>query len=391
MRVVILAIALLLWANVSLVSSRTVTVSAPMVISGLGSGLAVADVITDVEAKLSGSLYAVGKLTDDSVSFTLDLTGINEPGHYSRELTVRTLPEGIKLIGFSPKLIVFDVDQEVSKQLPVVIRTTGQVADDYSVEDATVVPDKVTVWGAARVLETISEARAYVAVDGRSSSFTAPVDFTVETAAGRRIQTLRLSPESGKAAVVIKQGAAFRNLGISPTFSGELPGGFWIREVQFEPPMVTVRGQQRQLQALTFLTTTPIDLSDRLASFYDQVAVDLPQGVEMVEENLISVHVIIDSAQDTRQLAIVPRYVNVTESFSVTAINPSSVRVVLAGNSSVIRRISRADVVLNLDLQGTLSGTAVVEVSSAMFEVPEGVTVVSFTPKTVEVVLSRLE
>lgn len=391
MRAVVLAVALLVWINISLVSSRTTTVLAPLEIRGLGSGLAVAGVITKIEARVSGSLRDVGQLTGDSIIFRLDLTDIDQPGRHSREVLPHNLPNGIKLISFHPQTLVMDIDEEVSKRVPVTIKTTGLVADDYSIEDVSVTPDHATLYGAKQVLDTISEARTYVDVNGRSSSMTAPVQYIVETATGGRIQTVRIFPIQGKAAVTIKRGAAFRSLGVRPAFTGELPGGFWVREVTFDPAVITVRGHQKQLQDLVFLITTPISLTDKTNSFYDQVAIDLPHGIEVVGENLIHTHVLVDSAQGTRQMSVVPKYVNVTEGFSVTTIKPSSVQVVLSGDPDVIRQIGRGDVVLNLDLQGALSGTNSIEINPAMFVTKEGLVVVSFAPKSVEVVLSRLE
>ena len=391
MRTVVLAVALLVWMNISLISSKTTTILAPLEIKGLSSGLAVTEIITEIEARVSGSLHNIGQLTGDSVTFELNLSDVDQVGRYSREILPHDLPDGIKLISFQPKTVVIDIDEEISKQVPVMIKTTGLVADNYSIEDVSVEPDHVTLYGAEQILDTISEARTYINVDGRSSSMTAPAQYVVETATGGRIQTVRIFPTQGKAAVTIKQGAAFRSLGIRPVFAGELPGGFWVREVTFDPTVVIVRGHQKQLQGLMFLTTTPISLTDKTNSFYDQVAIDLPHGIEVVGENLIHAHVLIDSAQGTRQMSVVPKYVNVTEGFGVTTIKPSSVQIVLSGDPDVIRQIGRDDVVLNLDLQGALSGTNSIEINPAMFVIREGIAVVSFSPKSVEVVLSRLE
>lgn len=391
MRGVVLVTALLLWVNLSALMSKSVEVSSPLELTGLKPGLAVAEIITEVDAQVSGSLYALGAISSESISFAADLSNISEPGRYSREVVPNVLPGGVKLVSFEPKVIVFDIGEEISKTVPAVIKTTGQVADDYSVENVTIAPNQVTIYGAKKILDSISSAKAYIEIDGRKATFIAPATFVVETSIGQQIQTVRVMPITGQVTVEIKKGAAFRNLGLRPSFSNKLPGGFWVQEVSFEPSVVTVRGSHQQLQDLFFLTTTSINLSGKTDSFYDQVAVDLPHGVEIVGENLIHAHIIVSSSQDTKQLAIVPHYINVTEGFGVTTIDPASIQVVLSGDPEVIKQAGRRDVALNLDLQGALSGTNTISIVETMFETSEGINVVSFSPGSVEVVLSRLE
>jgi hypothetical protein len=65
--------------------------------------------------------------------------------------------------------------------------------------------------------------------------------------------------------------------------------------------------------------------------------------------------------------------------------------VVVSGAPEAINRLQRDDVVLELDLRGTLSGANLLTVTAAMFKTSAGISVASFTPATVEVVLSRLQ
>ncbi len=391
MRVVLVITAVLVWVNVSALLNQTKTWSAPIMMTGLSEGLAVANAITVARAEVTGRPAAIAKLSADSFVFGLDLSGITTPGRYSRPVNLRQAPAGVQVSRYHPTEMVVDIEVETSKLVPVVLTTTGWVADGYSVKSTQLTPDHITVYGAPSMLERVTHAAAEVALNHRRESFTTPVSFTVVDGTRLVVGSVRPAPAEGKATITVGTGAAFRNLGLKSAFTGELPGGFWVQEVKFEPAVVLVSGTQQILDQLAYLTATPINLTSRTKSFTDQVAVELPAGVSLVGDNLILASVTIGSAQGTRQFNLVPQYANITEGFSVTAASPGSVAVVITGEASALNALKRTDIILRLDLQGALSGANMITLTRGMFTVPTGVEIVSFAPERVEVVLSRVQ
>lgn len=390
MRWVILIAAILVWVNVYSFMERTQTVSAPLIIENLDASLAIAEPITVVDATVSGGLRHIIGITNQTLQFSLDVSQITGLGQYTISVKPKLIPKHIKLINFSPREIKVNVESITSKTIPVLALAQGSPNDKYSVSSLTPVPSQVMVWGAPSLLEEISQATAYVDVTGRRESFSVPADVGVQDGKRHVISSLRLTPASVKVAVEMSAGASVRNLGLRPAFTGELPGGFWVQEVKFDPPVIQVRGPKAILDELTNLVSTPITLADRRASFNDQVAVNLPEGVELVGEDLIMAHVTINSSEGTRQFDIVPQYINVTEGFGVTTITPTSLQVVVSGDPKSINQLKRSDVKLNLDLKGALSGANKITVTTGMFNLPPNFQVVSFTPDQIEVVLTRL-
>jgi YbbR domain-containing protein len=390
MRWVILIAAILVWINVYAFIERTQTMPAPLLIENLDSTLAIAEPITIVDATINGGVRHVLDVSDQTLQFSIDASRIKTIGKYTLDIKPKLLPKQLKLVGFSPKQIQISIEAVASKTVPVVALPKGSPNDKFSVQSLTPVPGQVTVWGAPSLLGQISEAIATVDVTGHRASFSTPTTIGVQDGNRHIINSLRLTPDTVQVSIEIVAGASVRNLGLKPTFAGELPGGFWIQEVKFDPPVIQVRGPQKILDSLTSLSSTAITLSDRRASFNDQVAVDLPDGIELVGENLVMAHVVIGSSEGTRQFDIASQYVNVTEGFGVTTINPSSVQVVVSGDPKTINQLKRTDIKLNLDLKGTLSGSNKITITPAMFNLPPNFQVVSFTPNTVEVVMSRL-
>jgi len=390
MRWVILIAAILVWINVYAFIDRTVTVSAPLLVKNLSENLAIAEPLTVVDATVIGGIRDTARLSGETLQFSLDASEVTTPGRYTLEIQPELLPESIKLVSFVPQQIQVTAEAIASKSVPVTTLSQGVPNDRYSINALTAVPSEVLVFGAPSLLAQISEARAYVDVSRRRESFAVPAAATVQDAKSRTISSLRVAPATVKVNVEMIAGASIRNLGLQPAFSGELPGGFWVQEVKFDPMVVQARGPHKILRNLTSLFSTPINLTDRRGSFNEQVAVNLPSGVELVGENVVMARVTISSSEGTRQLDIVPQYVNVTEGFGVTAANPASIQVVISGDPKTINQLKRSDVGLNLDLKGTLSGTNQITITPAMFVLPPNIQIVSFTPATMEVILSRL-
>ncbi len=390
MRWVVLIAAILVWINIYAFTDRAKTISAPLIIENLSDNLAIAEPITIVEATVSGNLRDIAKLSDQNLQFFFDASNITSTGEYSVKIQPKLIPKNIRITSFTPKELKITAELVSSKIVNVAVFSKGSTNDKYSIRSLTPTPSEVLVSGAPSLLDKISEAKTFVDVSNHRTSFTAPAKVVVQDARNQTISSLRISPETIKVNVEIVAGASVRNLGLQPAFTGELPGGFWVREVIFDPPVVQIRGPQKNLEKLASLSSTVINLSNRRKNFNEQVAVNLPNGVEIVGENLIMAQVTIDSSGGTRQLDIVPQYANVTEGFGVTTITPASVQVVVSGDPKVINQLKRSDIKLNLDMKGTLSGTNRITITPAMFLVPANIQVVSFTPDRIEVVVSRL-
>lgn len=389
MRWVVLLAAILVWVNLYAFITRTETFSAPLLVEHLALELSIAEPITTVAAAVSGGLRDIARLSAQNLQFSLDASSISTPGRYHLKITPRLVPVHVKIISVELSELDVTIENTASKVLDVMAVSQGAPNDKYSVDSLIPSPAQVTAFGAPTLLSQLSTAQVKVDVSGRRASFSVPTEVVVLDGQNQPIHSIRVDPKTIKVGVNIVAGASVRNLGLKPAFTGELPGGFWVQEVKFEPIVIQVRGPQKILDAITSLISTPITLTDQRGDFNEQVAVNLPSGVELVGENLVLAHIILGSAEGTRQFDVVPQYVNVTEGFGVTTINPASVQVVILGNPKIINQLNRTDVKLNLDLSGALSGSNSITVTPAMFSLPSNFQVVSFTPDKVEVVMSR--
>lgn len=73
-------------------------------------------------------------------------------------------------------------------------------------------------------------------------------------------------------------------------------------------------------------------------------------------------------------------YVNVPDGLAVGGAPPNAVRVVLRGRTGLLRRLTSADLTLNVDLATAPSGDVAIRLSSTMVGVPFGTEVIRLAP-----------
>jgi YbbR domain-containing protein len=391
MRILVLVAAVLLWLNVYGLQNRQMVLVAPVEITGLSPFHGVIEPITGIEVKLSGNARSLAGVNQNTLNFVIDLSNAEGVGEHNAEVKLNQSPPGVDIISFSPTHLTLTVNDRAEKVVPVNVSLKGSVADGYHVAGSTLANKYVTISGAGDLLEFISEAFVQIDLDNQSKSFSTVADVIVVDSQNRHIYNIDVIPQTLAVEVNVAVGVATRTLGLTPHFVGELPGGYWVKEVIFDPAVVTIGGDDGTLKALTLIETTPIKLSNKRESFYESVGVSLPSNINVVGEGIISAHIIVERSLATKQLNIVPQFENVGDGFSVTSIEPATVRVVLSGEASALEKLTRTDVVLKINLEGVLSGVSSLALKSDMFTTGPSVSVVSFDPDNIEVILSRLE
>lgn len=389
-RILVIAAALLVWANVTAFTVHTKTISLPLQVINLEAGLAVAEALPVIKVNISGSVVSLAKVSESNLMFAVDLNSIAANQTQQIPVTLQKAPKNISVLSYEPHDLTLSAEQAVTKQLPVTIAPEGNLADGYTISSATTNPGEVTLTGSPTLLDDITEVVAAVDVARRRSTFTIPAIPLVSLGENLSSTNIRMSPNLVEATINIEKGSPVRNLGVKPTFTGNLPAGFFLKEVRFDPPVVSVTGNQRLISGLSHLVSTPINLTDRNRTFSEQASIDLSTGVKVVGENLVTAEVIIERSEASREFSVSPEFINVTEGFGVTSITPRSIQLVVVGEQDVLANLKRTDIKLSVDLQRSLSGSNTITITPGMFSLPSGVGVGSFTPETIEVILSRL-
>ncbi|MFA5967112.1 MAG: CdaR family protein [Patescibacteria group bacterium] len=382
--------AILIWLAVFSLSYHAFILEVPIKITNLKSGWAVAEDLTTVQATIRAKNMAYYQLkTAKSLEAIIDLDFVQGLGNYNVKPQLTLGVSDVWLIGYTPEIITINIVPAVAVTVPVLIDPQGFPANGYALEDTTVSPSEVTIIGPADLVNTLQQAYVVVDISNKQNSYSAKGNPEVRDTAGRSLSNIKFNPAEVNVSVTIVKGEMFKTVGLVPAFAGSLPAGYWIAEVTFDPPAVTLRSSVKRLEAINSVTTTRIDLTGKTTDFSDQVGIEVPAGVSLVGEKLVNVNVKIGSSPFNRKLVLVPHGVNVTPGFKVVSMSPATVNVNLAGPAEDLNKADRNTVVLDLDLREATSGDNVVKLTAEMFRVPEKLSVISFDPPTLQVTLTK--
>ncbi len=248
--------------------------------------------VNQVLIKAIGPRSYLRELERRDLKYRIDLADLaaGETTLYLTGMPVEDMPAGIEVTTISPSSLTFRFDERLTRALPVIIPTRGEVAFGFEVEEIVKEPDVVTLSGAASDLEPLEEIPTRVLdLTGRDKEFVEllPLD----------MGSMQVRPESDvevSAYVRLKQIIDERSVELPVALPESLAGA------GVEPASATVvlHGPLRELHRLGPAPLS-IQIDDSNLRFRDgqaQVSYDprnrlgltvstdeLPAGVELLE------------------------------------------------------------------------------------------------------------
>ncbi|MFH1088286.1 MAG: CdaR family protein, partial [Patescibacteria group bacterium] len=377
----LIPVAILIWFAAFALSYHTFTLDVPIKIIGLKSSLAIVQDVTTLPVILRAKNISYYQLrTFQQPMAQLDVSFISDPGNYNIKPKVELNASDVWLVGYQPELITIDVVIAVRAMVALDIDITGFPANGYALDDVSVAPLQVQMIGADRLINTIQKAYVVIDVSKKQSSFIAKAYPEVRDSKGNKLANIQFSPNEVNVSVIINKGEMFKTVGLTPQFSGKLPAGYWVSSVQFDPPAVTLKSSVKRLENINSVTTTAINLSNRVNTFSDQVGLEIPIGVSVESNKLIKVTIQIDNSPFTRRLVLSPSYLDIAPGLKVVSTSPATVSLVLSGPSDKLDTIDPSKARLEIDIRSATSGDNTIKIDQSMFKLAEGIKVVSFEP-----------
>ncbi|MDR1046366.1 MAG: hypothetical protein LBL64_01195 [Treponema sp.] len=203
-----------------------------------------------IRVTIRGEANSIYPILEDDIKAYIDLTKYTRPGSY--RATVQIRKEGTALgveplqISCDPMEISLELDQRISKYVPLIPNLSGEPAPGYELVSYTLSPTQVVVDGPLTLLGGLSELNTdFIDLDGRSE------DFSVDVGILNRdpLLTIRGNGTTSFRAYIRKP-VPVRNIGnISIAFTNLDPR--FTAEIQPETGTVRVEGDQFLLDAFT--------------------------------------------------------------------------------------------------------------------------------------------
>jgi len=283
LKIISVVLAVLLWlfvTNENIIITKKEISGVKLNHVNLGEGLKAS--YTD---RVAVEIIGTPKKASD-INAYIDLRGL-KPGVHTVPVKVSRV-SGARVTSIRPDQVKVQIFETRENVFPVAYEIETPLPSGYKAEGIITVPDKCLVKGPEEVIERISSLTVFLNLGGltRTSAYTLPVK-AIDGRGRVLSDNLTIIPDKVKVYVVVGQEKSLRKLPVVPDLTGKLPDGYVLGEVRVDPPQVTqVTGSGTTTPERSDITTAPVSLDGRTASFIEEIRLVVPQGWEVFPERV---------------------------------------------------------------------------------------------------------
>jgi YbbR domain-containing protein len=260
----------------------------------------------------------------------------------------------------------------------------------YMARNPTLEPISATVRGPASIVNQVNQVSGELFLRNAKETVQRSVDLSALDINGDEIGRLTITPPKVQVNVPIQQRFGYRDVSVSVVLTGEVESGYWINSINVEPSTVTVVGGPSSLNTIPgYVETFEVDVSDTTDDIIERIALNLPAGVSVVQEDpqknggtggvLVTVDIAAIEGGQTIQRPVTLQGLRETR-WAIA--RPPQVDVILSGPLPRLQALTVRDVTVIADLFGLDPGIHKIKPTVV---VPEGLRVESILPDTIEV------
>lgn len=319
-----------------------------------------------VTLKLSGNRSDLNKLNKSNITLIADLSKIYETGEQALSYTI-VYPGDVADGAFTvesqiPRQIKLTVERRVSKEIPVEVNFTGQVAKDFmaDTQNYTLDYEAVTVTGPSPVIEKIARARFSVDLTDRSEDINEAYRFELCDEQGEPVDARQVVASVGTLNLTVK----IQRVKDIPLKLEVVDGGGATQEtsvITIDPASIKVCGSDVALQAIDEIVLGTVNLGDVVKDSTRTYQIKLPEGITNLT-NLTEVQVRIEFPSLKRTTFKVTNImpVNLPAGMTLEMVT-KELQVTVRGPSATIDKMKASDITVTVDLSGASLGVSTVK------------------------------
>jgi YbbR domain-containing protein len=274
-----------------------------------------------------------------------------------------------------------------TREFDIRVINQGSLAVGFQSNPAELSETKVLVSGAKSYVEMIKEVRAVVKLTDAKTDINQTITLQAVDANGSAVKDVSLSPEKITVTQKVVERGGYRNVVVKVVTNGQPAAGFRLSSIPVYPPTVTVYSSDPALiDALPgYVETKPIDLSKKTESFEEEIGLNLPEGVQVIDDLSVLVRVEITAIIGNQSISDVLVEASGLDSSLKAAILPEKVDIIISGPLNILDSLDLTNLRVLLDLTGQVPGTYTLEPTYSL-NIPD-VKIESISPTTFKVTI----
>lgn len=260
LKLICLLVAIILWFVIineqNPISEGSYTV--PVVVENLDSQYITSNVPKTVYVRLSGPRNTIINVGPSDIKAYIDLADAQE-GEVDVPIHLE-IPSGTELKKQNETSAHITVDVYTVKEFKLSPHITGRLDNNVSISNVKLVPEKVVVSGARRLIKTVDKAIVDIPVGNRDDSFAIMAPVYLVTADGDRVEGLDMTPRQSSVRITVGQNAVSKVVPVNVTTYGHAADGMKLSSITVTPDTVTVQGDSSAVNGVDRVDLIPISI-----------------------------------------------------------------------------------------------------------------------------------
>ena len=350
----------------------------------IAKGLIAENLNETVYIRLSGQNSQFLRFRKSDIKATIDLSDINAPGNHSLNVKIEGLPIQVSVTDVTPVNIVVEVSRIVSKSSNFTIARNGTASAGYEIMSVKSDVTVVEISGSTNSVSKAAEIKGFLDISDASSDYKAQVVLHAYDQDGKIIDSLNISPAFIDVSVQVGK---FKTVPLKAEIFGECASGYYVFSAEISPAEIKIAAKEEDLEKITSVTLSSIDVSGKSESFSAAGTVNLPPNVMWLDTEDIEVKVNIspyESATFTLTNSI--QVTNTPPGLKCSPVKFENITVTVIAEPGGLAGITAEDINLSIDLAGLRTGTFEIEIK---FELPKGIILKDTSRNKVTVTISE--
>lgn len=339
----------------------------------------------EISVRVQGPMLELSYLNQEDIVLKADFAQVNLSEGVNRiPVYVSRIPKNIDIVDKDNLSIDVNLDDLIEKSVPVRDNITVTAKSGYTASKPVITPQKVKVKGPELYVQNVSYVQVSTTLENitKDEELNLPVQPFNE--AGREVKYVTVEPQTVNVVVPVKK---TKKVAVKVETTGTIADGGILKSIEADPATIEIAGDEKVLQSINVIKTEEIDLSEISESKTLEAKLILEKVTTTSGDDTVTVKLGVEK-REQKNLSVNINFTNLSEGLKFTS-DYSKVSLVVSGGESVIGKLKAEDIKCTVDLKELLEG---VHLSLQIRVVaPDGVTVQSYSPRTVKVTIEKVQ
>jgi YbbR domain-containing protein len=373
--------------------TRTYPRPLPMEIVGLDPSLTITNEIpsqVNLAIRAPSSIHAQLENDINLIDVILDLSGVESGVHtLTPQVNLNIAPA--EIVRIAPSSIFIKLDAIVTESFPIDLRVIGNPTIGFEVQTPELSNETVLISGPKSLIDTIDHVNAEINITDASEDVQRMIELVPLDADEVPVTGVTLNPPAVQVTVPVIQRGGYRTVVVKIVTSGQIAAGYRLTNIFAMPPTVTIFSADPGLVDTIpgFVETTPINLNMANDDIEIRVALNLPEGINVVGSQNVIVHIGIDPIQSSISFTNVPIQIEGLGEGLAVEFSPNTVDIFLSGPLPLLDELNLDLIMVLLDL--TDRGVGTYQLAPEVWLENNQISVDAILPSSIEVTITEAE